>query len=67
MSSESLNTVNDRNNIRFVELWASAKVIGRECATINKDWLKCRQKINGDAPGHCMPELEEVLKCTSKM
>eukprot|EP01039_Chlorochromonas_danica_P003608 gene3609-3951_t len=58
-------------NIDSVDLWAAAKFIGRECATINKDFVLCKKEhdqnplpclAQGDLVASCAGEVVNVLK-----
>ena len=49
-----------------MELWAASKVIGRECATINKDFYVCK-KNNGPEPVKCEAQANLATSCASKM
>ena len=54
------------SNIGSVELWAAAKIVGRECATVNKEYLLCK-KYEGTAPNTCMQKSEIVTACTAQV
>jgi len=47
------------------ELWAASKIIGRECATVNKEFFLCKKRA-GDEPAAC--ESQSVLSslCANK-
>ena len=49
-----------------LDLWTSSKVIGRECSTINKDYLLCKKK-EGDNPALCLEQAKLVMSCGSGM
>jgi len=44
-------------------LWAASKIIGRECATINKEFFLCK-KERGENPTSCEAESVRVSLCT---
>jgi hypothetical protein len=46
-----------------MELWAAGKFIGRECATVNKEFTICKME-KGDHPGLCINHADLVNKCT---
>lgn len=50
--------------ITSLELWTSAKFIGRECATANKNYLICK-KTQGDDPKLCAAQAELVTSCAN--
>lgn len=52
--------------IGSVELWASSKIVGRECSTVNKDYLVCK-KFEGPNPGPCLGKAKKTMNCTSDM
>ena len=35
-----------------LELWTISKILGRECATVNKDFFICKRDL-GDKPSAC--------------
>lgn len=47
-----------------LQLWASAKIVGRECATVSKDYFLCK-KEKGNNPAECLNAAKEAMKCTS--
>jgi len=49
-----------------IELWASSKIIGRECARVNKDFYVCK-KNNGPEPQQCEALGNSVTNCATKM
>ena len=49
-----------------MELWASSKIIGRECARVNKDFYMCK-KNNGPEPQKCEVQGNSVTNCATKM
>ena len=58
--------------IRSIELWTSAKVIGRECAQVNKDYLLCKKEagrgdMNHANPEACMDKANLSSSCAHKM
>lgn len=46
-----------------LDLWAAAKIIGRECSTVNKDYLICK-KEKGENPTVCASQGDLVATCT---
>lgn len=48
-----------------LELWAAAKIIGRECATINKDYLLCKRE--DENPKTCEKHADKVTDCAHGM
>jgi hypothetical protein len=52
--------------VSSIDLWTSAKFIGRECATVNKDYLLCKQQANDD-PRPCLEQSALVTACTVKV
>ena len=49
-----------------LELWASSKIVGRECALANKNFFLCK-KSSGPEPQKCEAEGATVTSCTTKM
>jgi hypothetical protein len=49
-----------------MELWAASKIIGRECATANKNYIICKRE-NGNQPELCESEAIIVEKCATSM
>ena len=49
-----------------MELWAAGKVIGRECAAINKSFMKCKME-KGEHPGLCIDQGDLVRVCTKNV
>ena len=47
-----------------IELWAASKVIGRECATVNKEFLLCK-KHEGTSLTACSKKGEIAQACAS--
>jgi len=47
------------------ELWAASKFIGRECATVNKDFFLCKKNA-GDAPSACEASSVLASLCANK-
>jgi hypothetical protein len=52
--------------ISSIELWASAKFIGRECATVNKDFVLCK-KTKGENPAECANHGDLVTSCANNV
>ena len=50
------------SEILTVELLAASKFIGRECATINIDYLECK-KQNGINPRLCIDKADLAQSC----
>jgi hypothetical protein len=46
-----------------LELWTASKIIGRECATVNKAFFICKRD-KGDKPSECANEALMVTDCT---
>ena len=66
MSTIDLYDANERPTLTSLELWANSKIIGRECASINKVYLLCKQE-KGENPAVCAIEAKDVLNCSSNM
>ena len=49
-----------------LELWTVSKILGRECATVNKDFFVCKRDM-GDKPSHCAAQADLVMNCTHNM
>lgn len=49
-----------------MELWAASKVIGRECATVNKEYFLCK-KAAGLDPRLCAAKAELSSACASNI
>ena len=49
-----------------LQLWAAAKIVGRECATVSKEYFLCK-KEKGENPAECLKEAQEAMKCTSNV
>ncbi len=49
-----------------VELWAAAKVIGRECSAINKEFFICK-KEKGANPDACAAQAALSSTCANKV
>jgi hypothetical protein len=49
-----------------MQLWAASKVIGRECATVNKDFFLCK-KAKGGEPTACGPQGKISSWCASNV
>ncbi len=54
------------SSISSVELWAAAKFIGRECATVNKDYIHCKQKSGAD-PSACTEHGDLATACATRV
>eukprot|EP00601_Ochromonadales_sp_CCMP2298_P001778 CAMPEP_0173193290 /NCGR_PEP_ID=MMETSP1141-20130122/13880_1 /TAXON_ID=483371 /ORGANISM="non described non described, Strain CCMP2298" /LENGTH=99 /DNA_ID=CAMNT_0014117617 /DNA_START=11 /DNA_END=310 /DNA_ORIENTATION=+ len=48
-----------------LELWAGAKIIGRECATLNKEFLLCKKFESG--PTACLGKGDLSTSCASEI
>jgi hypothetical protein len=48
-----------------VELWTASKIVGRECATVGKEFFICKRD-NGDKPSECAAEAALVMSCTQQ-
>ena len=53
-------------DIPSMALWASGKIVGRECATVNKEFLLCK-KAKGNDPAACLSHGDMVNACTLKV
>ena len=49
-----------------MELWAAGKFIGRECSTVNINFLKCKME-KGEHPGVCINQGDLVRVCTKNV
>lgn len=49
-----------------LQLWAAAKIVGRECATVSKEYFLCK-KEKGENPAECLKEAQAAMKCTSNV
>lgn len=56
----------NENSIPFVDLHSASKMIGRECATINKSYFACKYD-KGKNPELCLNEAEAVMRCTESV
>lgn len=54
------------SSIESIELWSAAKIIGRECATVNKEYLLCK-KYEGKNPTPCLEKSKLVTACAADM
>eukprot|EP01038_Epipyxis_sp_PR26KG_P005114 gene5114-7125_t len=58
-------------NVSSIDLWASSKIIGRECAEKNMDYLLCTKanviKTRLNPPFECSTQGLAVFKCTVKV
>jgi hypothetical protein len=52
--------------IDSLDLWAASNFIGRECATINKDYVLCKSEKGGD-PKACLEEGNLANSCASEV
>jgi hypothetical protein len=52
--------------VTSIELWASAKFIGRECATANKEYVMCK-KEKGMNPTACLELGDRAVDCANKV
>ena len=48
-----------------IELWASSKIIGRECATVNKDYFVCKK--GSQNPADCETQSTLASLCAIKV
>jgi len=49
--------------IESVEVWTAAKIIGRECATVSKEYFMCK-KLHGEKhPTPCLKFAEVAHAC----
>lgn len=62
-----LNTTNMSTFIESLDLWASAKFIGRQCSTVNKNYLLCRENFINDNPTVCTQEGDLVHACAANV
>ena len=49
-----------------MDLWAAGKFLGRECSTVNKNFLKCKME-KGEHPGVCIDHGDLVRVCTKNV
>ena len=49
-----------------MELMAASKIIGRECATLNKQFIQCKVD-RGEHPALCLEEGKRASKCGAEM
>ena len=56
----------ETTSIESFNLWAASKVIARECATINKNYLICKRD-KGANPKDCKEFADKVITCNHKM
>jgi hypothetical protein len=54
-------------SVGSIELWAAAKIIGRECATVNKEFLLCKKYEGYNAPFACLQKGEVATSCATQM
>jgi len=52
--------------VSSLELWTSAKFIGRECSTVNKEYLICK-KTEGANPKLCSQQADLVTTCADNV
>lgn len=52
--------------ISSIDLWTAAKFIGRECATVNKEFLICKNEANDD-PRPCTEKGALATACGIKV
>lgn len=54
-----------------LDLWTSAKVIGRECSTVNKEYLLCKKAVGGanvyTDPSVCVDEAKLATSCATNI
>ena len=53
----------NENSIPYIDLHAASKIIGRECATLNREYFTCKFD-NGRNPDYCLKQAEAVMRCT---
>lgn len=63
---ELVQSVTPASTPTSLELWTASKVIGRECASVNKDFFLCKRE-RGDKPSECAAQAELVTACTHQM
>mmetsp|Transcript_16974 Transcript_16974/g.37761 ORF Transcript_16974/g.37761 Transcript_16974/m.37761 type:complete len:104 (+) Transcript_16974:51-362(+) len=54
-------------SVGSIELWAAAKIIGRECATVNKEFLLCKKYEGYNAPFACLQKGEVATSCATQI
>jgi hypothetical protein len=59
-------SIDKMSSISSVELWAAAKFIGRECASVNKDYILCKQQ-SGANPAACAQQGELATACATQV
>lgn len=52
--------------VSSIDLFAGAKVYARECATLNKNFVLCKNE-HGSNPDKCLAEGDLVTACTNKV
>jgi hypothetical protein len=62
--NEAWQTFPDKmaDHVGSIELWAASKFIGRECATVNKEYLLCK-KHEGESVSACLNRSEAAIAC----
>jgi hypothetical protein len=50
------------SSISSVDLWAASKFIGRECATMNKNYILCKQTAQNN-PMTCAEQGDLATTC----
>ncbi|RYH24038.1 hypothetical protein EON65_17130 [archaeon] len=53
------------SEVPSIELWAAAKFVGRECATVNRNYLVCK-KANSD-PFACVDQEKLATSCAANV
>jgi len=63
--SSSSSSSSSITSITSLQLWASSKIIGRQCSTENKDYFLCK-KDNWDPRG-CIDKADKATACTESI
>ena len=56
----------DNQTLKSYELFAGAKIIGRECSLVNLDFYDCKKKLGND-PVACMDKSNKVKSCVESL
>jgi hypothetical protein len=67
MASSSSSSSSSSVSVGSIELWAAAKIIGRECATVNKEFLLCKKYDGFNRPLACLSKGEAATACATGM
>ena len=56
----------NENSIPFLDLFSASKIMGRECASVNKAYFACKYE-KGKNPELCLKEAEAVMRCSESV